>query len=193
MSSATVPSCGRSSLSSKPHLPWRENFQNEPRTLGEAWATLSYLRLSPGNFWPCHFVSIGLWSKRSICDGPPIMKSEIIALALAGRGGCLGRRSKTSLPRSGLIGAASRPSWRSNVERPSMPRPKPPASRKWRREQSPLGSLVDMEETVGGEEDLAKGAERFDAGILRGRGRGREGGLRRGFLGGGVGLHRLDL
>ena len=110
MSSATVPSWGRSSLSSMPHLPCRENFQNEPKTLGDAWATLSYLRLSPGNFWPCHFVSIGLGSKRSICDGPPIMKSEIIAFALAGRGGRLGRRSKTSLPSKGLMGAASRPS-----------------------------------------------------------------------------------
>jgi hypothetical protein len=50
-----------------------------------------------------------------------------------------------------------------------------------------------MEETVGGEEDLAERAEGLDAGFLRRRRRGGEGRLRRGFLGGRFHFHRLDL
>ena len=92
MSSATMPRFGSSSLSSMPHWPCFENFHGEPKHFDEACARLSYL-ISPGNFCPSYFVSMGLGSKRSICDGPPIMNIEIIALAVGSKCGRFGVRS----------------------------------------------------------------------------------------------------
>ena len=56
-------------------------------------------------------------------DGPPIIKSEIIAFAFARKCGAFGSRSKCSGVRTGFTGAASNLSSRSKVASASEPRP----------------------------------------------------------------------
>ena len=125
MSSTTSLRFGSSSLISMPHWPRCSNLNGEPKHFADACARLSYL-ISPGNFWPSYFVSIGLGSKRSTCDGPPIMKSEIIALAFGSKCGGFGVRSKrTPMSVMGFTGAASRPSCFSSEASAREPRPKP--------------------------------------------------------------------
>ena len=141
MSSATLPRRGSSSLNSMPHWPCFENFQGEPKTFEEAWARLSYL-ISPGKFLPSYLVSMALGSKRSICEGPPIMKREIMAFALGWKCGSLTLRSNCSSPkRSGFTGAARSPSFSSKEASARVPSPKPFDWRKWRREQREGGVI----------------------------------------------------
>ena len=133
MSSAISARCGRSSLSSIPDWPRGANCHGDPKTLLLASAALSYW-MSPGNFWPWYLVSWGFGSKRSIWLGPPIMKREIMALALPKEGGGFGERSKRSPSVKGLVGAAEAASrWRSHG-RARAPRLKPWERRNCRRE-----------------------------------------------------------
>ena len=47
------------------------------------------LGFSKGSGWPLYFVSEGLGSNRSTCDGPPVMKRKIARLALGAKCGGL--------------------------------------------------------------------------------------------------------
>src|SRR4051812_22381150 len=104
--------CGSNSEISIPHWPRFSNLNGLAKTLDEASAALSYL-ISPGNGWLSYFAITGLGSNKSMWLGPPIMNSEIIALALAGNGGVFGVRSNFCGPIGGWIGtSASNPSSR---------------------------------------------------------------------------------
>src|SRR5687767_298355 len=103
--------------------------------------------MSPGNGWPSYLAMPGLGSNKSIWLGPPIMKSEIIALALGGSGGVFGVRSNFCGPIGGWIGSASRPSSRNKQASASELKLKELARKKWRREQNEL-KLLDIKESV---------------------------------------------
>src|SRR5688572_12744131 len=150
--------CGSSSEISMPLWPRFSNLYGLAKTLDEASAALSYL-MSPGNGWPSYLAMPGLGSKRSIWLGPPIMKREIIALALGGSGGVLGVRSNFCGPIGGWIGSASRPSSRKRHASASELKLKELARRKWRREQNELW-LLDIKKAVGAEQGLAKAGQR---------------------------------
>src|SRR5205085_6191228 len=92
--------CGNNSEISIPHCPRFSNLNGLAKTFDDASAALSYL-MSPGNGCPSYFAICGFGSNKSIWLGPPIMKSEIIAFALAGNGGRFGERSNLCGPIGG--------------------------------------------------------------------------------------------
>ncbi len=81
MSSAHPPTCGNSSLTSMPALPYFLNVNGERMS---APVLRSVAMLPPGRGWPWYLSSIGFGSKLSTCDRPPFMKRKITRLARAG-------------------------------------------------------------------------------------------------------------
>ncbi len=81
MSSAQPPTCGNSSLTSRPLWPYFLNvngdFISEP-------VLRSVATVPPGSGWPWYLSSIGFGSKLSTCDRPPFMNRKITCLARAG-------------------------------------------------------------------------------------------------------------
>src|SRR4051812_40376582 len=89
------------------------------------------------------------------------MKSEIIALALAGSGGVFGVRSNLCGPIGGWIGvSASNPSSRNRHASASELKLNELARKKWRREQKNDLELLDIKESVCAQQRLAKAGER---------------------------------
>ncbi len=86
----------------------------------------SVLRLPEGIGVPLYFVSIGLGSKVSTCDGPPFRKRKMTCFARAGKCGDLGA--------SGFAEAALglTPALRT-FARPSIPKPEPMVNKASRR------------------------------------------------------------
>ena len=75
-SSSTVPRCGRSSEIIEPFGPCGANSHGEASTLARLLVMLEKRRpftADSGIGVPLSFFSVGLWSKRSSCDGPPVM------------------------------------------------------------------------------------------------------------------------
>src|SRR5579863_5305590 len=93
MSSTILAVCGNSSDSSVPQWPCFAKRNGLP--INFLLAALTKLKVtSPEYSVPLYFVNNGLGSVRSMCGGPPCMKSEIIARACGGQAGCFGLRSK---------------------------------------------------------------------------------------------------
>ena len=80
---------------------------------------------SPPYSVPWCFVSSGLGSSRSTCDGPPCMNSEIIAFAFGAKCGLRGSEVQRagSRPAWPAVSAASRPSRWSRCARAKAPTP----------------------------------------------------------------------
>ena len=81
MSSAHSPTCGNSSLTSMPHLPYFLNVNGDRIS---APVLRSVAMLPPGSGWPWYLSSIGLGSKLSTCESPPFMNRKMTCFALAG-------------------------------------------------------------------------------------------------------------
>src|SRR5689334_17444826 len=89
MSSAWTAVFANSSLISSPLLPYFENLNGDGNA---APVFLSVRRYSPGNGWPAYFVSAGLGSNVSTCDGPPLRKKWTTRLAFGGKCGAWAAR-----------------------------------------------------------------------------------------------------
>ena len=91
--SSTMPAVsGSSSETSVPHCAVLGELPGLPNSF--LLARLTKLNTtSPSYSVPWCFVSSGLGSSRSTCDGPPCMNSEIIAFALGAKCGGRGFRS----------------------------------------------------------------------------------------------------
>ena len=114
-SSATLPICGNSSEISVPLWPCFRNDQEEPLTFGSLVLIIAnswFLIIFAGIDCPSSFVSKGLGSYVSTCEGPPDMKRLMTLLAR---------------------GAKCGPSWLviafSRSIQPKAKPPKPPAAR----------------------------------------------------------------
>ena len=81
MSSASAPTCGNSSLTSRPLLPYLLNVNGD---FISAPVLRSVATLPPGSGCPWYFSSIGLGSKLSTCDSPPFMNRKMTGFARAG-------------------------------------------------------------------------------------------------------------
>ena len=81
MSSAHSPTCGKSSLTSMPPLPY---FLNVNGDFISAPVLRSVSTVPPGSGWPWYLSSIGFGSKLSTCERPPFMKRKMTCLAFAG-------------------------------------------------------------------------------------------------------------
>src|SRR5688572_6009862 len=81
MSSAQAPTCGKSSLTSRPLLPYRVNSNGD---FIRVPVLRSVATVPPGSGWPWYLASIGLGSKLSTCDSPPFMNRKMTCLARAG-------------------------------------------------------------------------------------------------------------
>src|ERR1700727_2895869 len=88
-SSAWPPSCGKMSLISMPLCPYFLKVKGDCSRLP---VLRSVLTLPAGAGLPLYFASIGLGSKVSTCDGPPLRQRKMTCLALAGKCGALGAR-----------------------------------------------------------------------------------------------------
>ena len=78
-SSTIFAVCGRSSLTQAPDWPCCANSNCDPASGNDFWMAVMPVRRWPmrtdsGSSWPFIVASSGLWSKRSICDGPPLWK-----------------------------------------------------------------------------------------------------------------------
>src|SRR5205807_75949 len=94
-------------------------------------------RLGRGRLLPAYFVSSGLGSNVSTCDGPPFMNRWMTRLAFAGSGGFLGVSGLSGEPAGS---AASRPDSPRSDARARPPMPMPERARKSRRER---GKVID--------------------------------------------------
>ena len=81
MSSAHSPTCGNSSLTSIPALPYFLNANGERIS---APVLRSVATEPPGSGWPWYLSSIGFGSKLSTCERPPFMNRKMTRLARAG-------------------------------------------------------------------------------------------------------------
>ena len=107
-SSATVARFGSSSLISMPPLPCfaKLNF------VGIRPAVVRSVRRSAvAGRWPAYFISAGLGSHKSTCEGPPVMNSRMTCFAFGGKCGPI------------VCVAAANASSASRSARPSMPIP----------------------------------------------------------------------
>src|ERR1700730_16684162 len=86
-SSMHSPSLGKISLTSIPLWPHFLNLNGEANRLP---VLRSVFKLPEGIGFPSYFVSIGLGSKVSTCEGPPFRKRKITCLARAGKCGAFG-------------------------------------------------------------------------------------------------------
>src|SRR5262245_19747443 len=163
--SSTMPAvCGRSSLTSVPHLPRFANFHGLPKSDLFARCTKLY-STSPLYSLPLCFVSSGFGSKRSTWLGPPCMNSEIIAFAFGAKCGFFAARLGGGFS-PGLAGpsAARSPSRCSKCASAKNPTPAEVRDRNARRV---AGNSIDIEELVRGEKLLAEVSERGEFGVLR--------------------------
>ena len=81
MSSAHAPTCGKSSLTSRPLWPYFVNANGD--CMSEP-VLRSVATVPPGSGCPWYFASIGFGSKLSTCDSPPFMNRKITRVARAG-------------------------------------------------------------------------------------------------------------
>src|SRR4051812_1601842 len=70
-SSAQVATWGNKSLTHMPLRPYWRNFHGQPSVLPLLLYCVGSIFILNG--WPCSFVSSGLGSNVSTCDGPPSM------------------------------------------------------------------------------------------------------------------------
>src|ERR1051326_4343372 len=121
-SSIDSPRRGKISLISIPLCPHLLNLNGEASRLP---VLRSVLRLPDGIGLPLYFVSCGLGSKVSTCEGPPFRNRKITCWARARKCGGLGA--------SGFEAAAgSMPALRT-LARPSIPKPEPMVTKASRR------------------------------------------------------------
>ena len=93
------------------------------------------------------FRQFGLGVKKSTCDGPPCMNSEIMAVAFGAKWGAAGLRSSGRFSPGFLAISASSSVLASRSARANAPMPKAVSARKSRRLWK--GGSVDIEELVG--------------------------------------------
>src|SRR6266853_4024052 len=86
-SSMHSPSLGKISLTSIPLWPYFLNLNGDASRLP---VFRSVFKFPEGIGLPSYFVSIGLGSKVSTCDGPPFRNKKITCFARAGKCGDLG-------------------------------------------------------------------------------------------------------
>ena len=126
MSSAQAPTCGKSSLTSSPLLPYFVNVNGDCISVP---VLRSVATGPPGSGWPWYFASIGFGSKLSTCDRPPFMNRKMTCFAFAGW--C--RPLKVfAAAFCGAAAAASR-DWPSMPAKAIMPKPLPMRQRASRR------------------------------------------------------------
>src|SRR3954447_19965114 len=89
MSSACAAVLAKSSLISRPLLPYLENLKGD----GKAAPVLrSVRRYSPGKGWPAYLARAGFGSNVSTWEGPPLRKKWMTRLALGAKcGACADR------------------------------------------------------------------------------------------------------
>src|SRR5688500_4285349 len=87
MSSMQAPTSGYSSLTSMPLAPDLRTEKVEPTS---APTSLVPVAIDAGGLPPWCYVSIGLGSNVSTCDGPPFMNRKMTRLARAGKWGGFG-------------------------------------------------------------------------------------------------------
>src|SRR5207249_4438967 len=104
-------------------FPWRENLRGEPMRRAESFwmkAKRTFFKRESGRGWPWSWLSLGLGSKRSICDGPPSMKMKMQDLALGAK---WGRRGARGLEDGATVLAVRMLSWVRSEPRAARPRP----------------------------------------------------------------------
>src|SRR5688572_20746559 len=101
MSSAHSPRRGSNSDSSMPHWPCFLNLRRLPMSTADSFwmnAKRTLFVKESGSFWPSSSFSLGLGSKRSICDGAPSMKMKMHRLAFGAKCGAFGAKGLAGWP-----------------------------------------------------------------------------------------------
>ena len=115
-SSAIPAKCGKSSLTSIPHLPARLNSQGEPSRFPVA--VRSSLGFANGSGLPFSARRRGFGSKVSTWLGPPLMNKKMTRLARAGKCGALGA-SGLDVPCPACAPSAPSKPWSANAPKPA--------------------------------------------------------------------------
>src|SRR6185437_5546920 len=119
-SSTQRATCGNSSLTSIPLLPYLANLNGEGSSLPPPLP-----RLVPSFVSPLYFASAGLGSNVSTCEGPPFINRKMTRLARGVKWGALGASGLLAPLVAACSEEPSNPSPASTLAKPRAPKPLP--------------------------------------------------------------------